>query len=114
LQAKTYSTSGKKIRIVDWEGETQARRSALMAAALASGDVAPVEVWTGTLPEESRTALRRFGFVEREVRSLADYFPTVLIRPVARDAPDRPWRFGGRNLLDLASWDLRILDSDGS
>lgn len=113
-QAQTHPSGGRSYRLVDFEGESQEVRAALIAAALDSGEPGSVHVWAGTLPEETRAVLGAAGFVEHKARSMAEYYPTILVRPVASTIPDRPWLFGGRDVLDLKSWDVRLLDSDGS
>ena len=114
MQASLYPVRGKFMRIADWTGTTEAGQSAVLHAALATVKHDQLDIWTGTLAEESRATLRDSGFVDYKVRSLAQYFPTVLVRPTGPSAASRPWLFGGRDALDLASWDLRMLDSDGT
>ena len=70
-------------------------------------------IWTGTLDEPTVASLREASFQEVRIKSLSEYFPTVLVHPVGRAAP-QPWLFGGRDVLDLRSWDLRLSYSDGT
>lgn len=98
--------------IADWAGESPDARRRVLAAALQYAD--RVQVWSGPLDESDRLALRAGGLLVRPIHSFADYFPCVLVRPVAAEPPPRPWRQEGMDLLDAASWDVRLLDSDGT
>jgi GNAT superfamily N-acetyltransferase len=98
--------------IADWAGESAEARLRVLAAALEQR--ARLELWSGALPDADRMGLRQAGFRERPVRSFAEYYPCVLVRTVAPEPPPPPWRLEGLDLLDVASWDVRLLDSDGA
>ena len=113
VQACYYPMHGKSIRIADWVGVSSEARVAVLRGALAALPNGTIDVWTSSLADEERTLLQKSGFVEEVSRSAADYSPAVLSRPVASPIPPRPWSFGGRDILDIDSWNLRLLDSDG-
>lgn len=113
MRARHYPMRGKAIRIGDWVGVNGEARAAVMLAVLAALPRGAIEVWASSLTEEDRTLLRANSFVEEDARNAAKYSPAVLSRPVASPIPPRPWLFGGRDILDIDSWNLRLLDSDG-
>lgn len=100
--------------IVDFESTTTAGASELLTAAVEMTQRAPLRVWSCALPQDSRQMLFRLGFVEHQVESIAESFPTVLLRPTANEVPALPWLMYERDLLNAADWDLRQLYSDGA
>ncbi len=114
LQARPYSTNNDIVRIVDWEGETAEARGAVAQAALGDLVGGPANVAAVNLSPEDRAVLQRVGFVDQQSGSAAESQATVLVRPVAPSGVQRPWLFGGRDLLDATSWDLRPIYSDGN
>jgi len=113
LQTRSYSSTNRIVRIVDWEGETSDARRALVQAALGDLVAVPAEVTAASFSPEDRTTLQRVGFVDRKIESAAGGQSTILIRPIAHPGVERPWRFGGRDLLDMTSWDMRPIYADG-
>ena len=112
LRSARYVPHGRSTWIADWAGVSPAARLRVLAAALEMSG--PFEVWSGPLDEADRNELRRAGFLDRPARSFAEYYPCVLVRPVAPEPPPPPWQLEGLDLLDVASWDVRLLDSDGT
>jgi GNAT superfamily N-acetyltransferase len=112
LQIKT-GTIGWPVSIVDCEARTSGSISELLTAALDMGDLGRVHVWSSAMASEDIETLRRFGFLERKIKSFTDSFSTVLVRPATPELPERPWLLGGRDVLDARNWDLRQLYSDG-
>ena len=100
--------------IVDFESATTAGASELLTAAVEATRSAPLSVWSCALPEASRQTLLQLGLVEHQVKSIAESFPTVLLRPTVNEVPALPWRVYGRDLLNATDWDLRQLYSDGA
>ena len=113
LQIPAYEATGRPIYIVDFEAETDAAAMQLLDAGLELGELNGVTIWLPSLSQPRQDLLGRRGFVTYAAQSIANDFPTVLVRPAARNMPDRPWLMGGRNLSDPGSWDLRYLYSDG-
>ena len=112
LRSPRHGGHGRSTWIADWAGESTGARLRVLAAALELRG--RFELWSGALGEADRDELRRAGFTERPITSFAEYYPCVLVRPVAPDPPPPPWRLDGVDLLDTASWDVRLLDSDGT
>lgn len=112
LRSASHPGPVRSTWIADWAGESPGARRRVLAAALERPG--RLELWSGALDEEDRKELRRAGFTERPIHSFAEYFPCVLVRPVAAEPSPPPWRLEGVDLLDTASWDVRLLDSDGT
>jgi hypothetical protein len=113
LHVRRFQEKPGPVRIVDCEGISAPARAALFAAAAAGIDRSALEVWTESLAEDDRAALARLGFEGSKVVSAAKPFAAILVRRV-RDDGRRPWTMGGRDMLQKASWNVRLLDSDAS
>lgn len=99
------------IRIVDWEATTSEVRMDLLHAALEWGRCPSVTVWTATLPRETEAPLAALGFVPTSSGSQLRGVATTMIRPLGRVAAGTDPVLEGRRLLDLASWDMRMVYS---
>ncbi len=99
------------VSIVDWEASDPEIRAELLSAA-AQSRFPKLESWSATLSDETIALLRNAGFAaEHELRSPERYSKRFMLRSVrAGGAGD--WHLRGRNLLDLNSWDLRMIYSD--
>jgi hypothetical protein len=107
LRASVYVNP--EIAIVDWEAANGEARRELLRAALRLGEFQSLDIWSSTLSEETRAILENLGFrPSSSVTGIAEYRPTVLVKPVG----DNAWTVAGRNLLELRDWDLRLGDSD--
>lgn len=113
LQARYHPMHGKAIRIADWAGVGREARGAVLSAAVAALPRGQINVWTSSLGDDEKALLRSKGFDEVTSASAGEYPPAVLCLPVTPPAPQRPWMFGGRDMLDIGNWNLRLLDSDG-
>jgi hypothetical protein len=119
LQAPARRLGGV-VSIVDWEARDDTVRAGLLDAALAWGRFDDIAVWTDALPATARGLLFDAGFVAAPpAGSIGTAFrtkavrPTVLVKPVRPGAmAPRDWDVDGRSLLDLGSWDLRMIYSD--
>ena len=76
-----------------------------------TGAFAELVTSTASLDADTRDLLRRRAFTPIDEADAARGVPGVLIRPVRDDALRTNWTIGGRRLLDLANWDLRMLYS---
>lgn len=99
------------IRIVDWEASTAEVRMDLLRAALEWGRFPSVIVWTATLPSETEAPLAALGFVPTSSGSQLRGVATTMIRPLGHAAAGVDPILEGRRLLDLASWDMRMVYS---
>jgi GNAT superfamily N-acetyltransferase len=114
LQARKYPVRGRIVRIADWAGVSAAARENVLTVALESVHGAAVSVWSSSLEPADRYLLARHGFVVERATSAADYTPAILVKPVASSSPSPQLRLAGCDMLDLASWNVRMIDSDGT
>ena len=99
------------VKFADWEAETPSVRSALLRAALDWGRFAEVCAWTVTLPEAARALLGESGFAPVRRGRLARQGPHLLVRGLGRLQSGAEPLLGEHRLLDVSSWDMRILYS---
>lgn len=102
--------SSLRVSVVDWEGTDAPIRQALLDAAL-TGAFAELVTWAASLDADTRDLLHRRAFTSIDQADTARGVPGILIRPVRDDALRTDWTIGGRRLLDLANWDVRMLYS---
>jgi GNAT superfamily N-acetyltransferase len=105
------------INIVDWEATTPEVRAELLQAAVSWGRFRELATWSVTLPGETLRLLEEAGFAfGRAPASIGSAYRTggrrtpLLVRALGED--DAEWSIGGRGLLGLEGWDLRMLYSD--
>jgi GNAT superfamily N-acetyltransferase len=102
------------VHIVDWEASTSEAYEALLQAAIQWGRFNRLTVWSAPLADGAKALLEGAGFKPVEAKAgLARSHPTLLVRPVRDEMLKADWVWAGRRLLDLDSWDLRMIYSDG-
>jgi hypothetical protein len=109
---KSRSLDRDRLRcsIVDWEAGREEARADLLQAAIAWGRFPELVSWSATLPDEARRGLDAQGFVPLdEPGRFLRHRPSLLVRPTRDEELRGEWMIGPRRLLDLASWDLRML-----
>ena len=99
------------VSIADWEAEDDGVRAALLDAALATGRFRRIRTWAASASEPVQSLLRERGFRERPARGIATRNDGPLVRRLGGAAAQDRWILGGRDVLDIASWDLRMLQS---
>jgi hypothetical protein len=110
LQTK-FNNDTLRVNIVDWEAANLQARSDLLEAALHMENVDDLRIWTATLPDMVKMLLEKKGFrLLSKSRSIAQSPPTVLVRPIQGDMLKTDWVIADRRLLDMANWDLRMID----
>lgn len=114
VQARHYPMRGRVVRIADWAGITPEARARVLRSAMARLEGLTVEVWASSLTRADIAALESGGFTPHASAGTTDYQPAVLVRPAASRIPPRPWLFSGVDPLELANWNVRFLDSDGT
>lgn len=115
LQSRFNKNALRVINIVDWEATNSQAQSDLLEATMHLGNFDVLSIWTATLPDAVKVLLKKNGFkLCSEAKSIAEYRPTVLIRPVRDDMLKTNWIIAGGRLLDLSNWDLRMIYSDGN
>jgi hypothetical protein len=98
------------VNIVDWEASDATVQARLLEAAITFGKGRRMIIWSATLPRPVIALLERYGF--RSVhRPPEPADPAILVRSICRDTMAGKWELAGRNLQELASWDLRMLYS---
>jgi len=113
LQTSVYRDR-LKISIVDWEATNMQVRTDLLQTAIHLGNFNVLSIWSATLSDEIKILLQNTGFnPQKEVKSITKFRPTILVRPVRDEMLKTNWVIANRRLLDLESWDLRMIYSDG-
>lgn len=100
-----------RMHIVDWEARDERVRADLLQAVLACGGFGELVTWAATSAPETRRLLRDSRFAPVDPETTARGFPCVLVRPIREEQLQEDWVISGRRLLDIASWDLRMIDS---
>ena len=95
--------------ISDWEASDPSVKEELLRTAIRWGGFSHMIAWAATLPADAREMLDRAGFVDSGASARG--MPCVLVRPVRGGRPEAAWTIAGLPLLDLASWELRMLYS---
>jgi GNAT superfamily N-acetyltransferase len=102
------------VNIIDWEGTSLAAKAEVLHSAIGRGAFPVLAIWTVNLPTDAVRLLEEAGFaIERAPRSIGSAYRAaegrtqVLVKSLRDD-----WSIGGRGLLDLQHWDLRMLYSD--
>lgn len=114
LQTRLNNNTSR-VNIVDWEASNPRTRSELLQAALCLGSFDALSIWTATLAGGIKDLLEANGFtVLGEKKGIEHYRPTVLVKPVRDDLLKTDWVIDNRRLLNLANWDLRMINSDGT
>jgi hypothetical protein len=100
------------VNIVDWEANSAAVQAELLRAAMDLTADRELVVWSVSLSPPLAALLERSGFkVDATPSSVTQHRDTLLVRPIRAAELDGDWLFAGRRLLDLHSWDLRMLYS---
>lgn len=99
------------IHISDWESTSDEVAERLLQTALEHGRFPAVVAWGAALPSRATAMLRSNGFqpAQREREARGTY--CGLVRSLRDGVPPAQWNLAGKNLLDPASWDLRMLYS---
>jgi hypothetical protein len=109
LQAYRMDRS-RGVNIVDWEGTTSQIRADLLQAAIEWGAFDNLTIWTATLSDEVLGLLSAAAFVPAAVGPWSRS-PNVLVASTRRAPLSSDPALGGRRLLDVAEWDMRMLYS---
>lgn len=113
LQEYTSAFADKEVlNIVDWEASSVAVQAELLQAAMKLTADKRSIIWSVSLPLPTKTVLEKSGFrLERQPQSATQHRPSLLIRAIRDEELDEDWLFAGERLLDMKSWDLRMLYS---
>jgi hypothetical protein len=100
------------VNIVDWEATNIAVQAQLLRAAIDLTVDRELVAWSVSLSQQLTALLRRSGFkLDPPPASVTEQRDTLLVRPIRAAELDGEWHFAGRRLLDMHSWDLRMLYS---
>jgi hypothetical protein len=113
LQEYTSEYADKEVlNIVDWEASNVAIQAELLQAAMKLSANRRCVIWSISLPRSTITVLEKAGFrLEPEPQSATQPRRSLLVRHVRDEELDRDWLFAGERLLDIKTWDLRMLYS---
>jgi hypothetical protein len=100
-----------RVYVSDLEGTDEAVRAGLLHAAIDRGRFPLLVTWSASLRDESLQTLSELGFIPIDTDESARGFPCVLARLLPDDQPVDDWTLGGRRLLNVADWDVRVLYS---
>ena len=100
-----------RVYVADLEGADESVRAGLLRAAIERGRFPVLAVWSGTLGDKALQTLSGQGFVPVDTEETARGFPCILARLLPDGRPMNDWTLGGRALLDVANWDVRVLYS---
>jgi GNAT superfamily N-acetyltransferase len=106
LQRRIYSDK-LWVNILDWEFVDDGVGAELLRAAVDWGGFDKITIWSATLSESAKATLKSNRF---------KYFasiPTVLVKGVQDQIENAEWTLKDLRLLDIGSWDLRMVYSDG-
>ncbi|MGQ0384099.1 MAG: hypothetical protein ACT4UP_05355 [Gammaproteobacteria bacterium] len=101
----------RRIHIAEWEADSPALLDALLDAALNRLRAPEVVAWTRTAGTDRQRALQEAGFAPVDPEQTARGLPSFLVWPLAGSAGPDVQALGGRSLLDLGDWDVRIADT---
>ncbi|TAK51504.1 MAG: hypothetical protein EPO25_16235 [Gammaproteobacteria bacterium] len=101
-----------EVGIIAWQASSAEVRSALICAAVRLMGRRTLRVWSATLADPEREALVAEGF--RPVSQRITENPRMaLIRSTREERVHRDWLVDGWPVLNISSWDLSMICSDG-
>lgn len=100
-----------RVKIADLEASSRPIRAELLRSAVDHGRFPELVAWAASLAETEAELLRSHGFAPVDAHETTRGCPCILVRPVRDTPPGADWLLGGRRLLDLNDWDVRLLDS---
>lgn len=101
----------RRVNIADWEARSDDVLTELLRAAIRWGRPAELVSWTQTLGKARVECLQQHGFSAIDAEQTARGLPSVLVWPIDNAQHDSELAAGGRSLLNLADWDLRMADT---
>lgn len=78
---------------------------------MAWGGFPELTIWTATVPPDTLAAVSRAGFVPIGTSSRTRSSHTILVCDTRRPRPAPDMMLAGRRLLDLDTWDMRMVYS---
>jgi len=102
--------SEEPIHIVDWEATSDQVRLDLLNSAIQLASDRTLVTWSATLGAKERRILEAAGFGRLEQTATWDPAAAV-VRPVCDEMLRKEWTLGSQRLLDIGSWDFRMVHS---
>ncbi len=99
------------VNIADWEAADEHVRAGLLQAALSWGRFPRVYAGTVGASEPILNLLREHGFAGEPSGGVRASSGGLLVHRLGDTRSNQPWSLGGRDLLRIADWDLRVLYS---
>ncbi len=100
-----------RVYIADLEATDMRVRRELISAAIRWGRLPELAAWAGSLPEEQVQLLTSLDFVPVDQQSTVRGCPCILVHSLRQQHEASDWMLGGRRILDLENWDIRVLYS---
>lgn len=113
LQEYTSPNASKEVvNIVDWEASDALVQAELLQAAKNLTTDRRLLIWSVSLSGQTKAVLEEKGFkLIPQPRSATQQSSPLLVRIIGEDQLGSDWRFAGQPMLDMRSWDLRMLYS---
>jgi len=101
----------RRCHIADWDADTAEVSADLLRFVLEVGRPVELVAWRESGGVAERNALESSGFRPIDAEQTKRGLPSILVWPVDPAADPQRLCLGGRSLLDLANWDLRLADT---
>lgn len=101
--------NSRRVNIADWEATSASVANTLLRAVLQLGRPEELVSWSENLPSAQIATLLGHGFESIDVDQVARGLPSVLVWPTGRVGSSYDQPRGGRSLLSLDDWDLRMI-----
>jgi GNAT superfamily N-acetyltransferase len=109
LQAAAFPST-EPIGIIDWQAVSDQVRAELLQSVLRLACDRTLITWSATLTEKEHSLLDAAGFKSLP-ETIISYPWVAALRPVREEMLSQEWRLGGQRLLEIGSWDFRMLNS---
>lgn len=101
----------RRCHIADWEADAADVNADLLRFVLEVGRPVELVAWRESGGSAERNTLESSGFRPIDAEQTKRGLPSILVWPVDPAADPQRLCLGGRSLLDLANWDLRLADT---
>jgi hypothetical protein len=100
------------VNIVDWEATSIPIHTELLQVAMKLIAKRRLNIWSVSLPPQLKAILENSGFkLEQQVQTVAQDPSALLVRPIRDVEIENTWQFAGQSVLEMKSWDIRMLFS---
>jgi hypothetical protein len=103
-----------QVNVVDWCAIDGSVLKDLIRRVIDIGQLPRFAIRSSGFPPEMQNILAELDFRPAQYKpGVRAYKPTVLVKPLGEERLNGEWTLAGRPLLDIATWDVRMIDSDG-